>query len=171
MIFLLLNAGYETSANLTSSGVLALLNDPVQWMALLADPSLAARGVEELLRFESPLQMSTPRFAAEDIVLEGQTIAAGDMVFVGLGEANRDVSHFPDPDRLDLRRENASQHMAFGHGVHFCLGAPLARLEGEIAVAAFVRHFPEARYDESMGPPVWEPGFVVRGLSALHLVL
>jgi cytochrome P450 len=171
MTFLLLNAGYETSANLISSGVLALLSNPPQWSAYRADQSLPARAVEELLRFESPLQMSTPRFASEDVVLDGETIPAGDMIFVGLGEANRDAAQFPDPDRLDVRRENSGQHMAFGHGVHFCIGAPLARLEGEIAIAAFARHFPNARYDEAMGPPVWEPGFVVRGLCALHLVL
>jgi vitamin D3 1,25-hydroxylase len=171
MIFLLLNAGYETSASLISGGILSLLRNRPQWTAICADPSLAPRAVEELLRFESPLQMSTPRFATADVELAGQTIAAGEMIFAALGAANRDAGLFPQPDRLDITRENAGQHIAFGHGVHFCLGAPLARIEGEIAIAAFAQRFPTARCDDSAGEPLWDPGFVLRGLSALHLLL
>ncbi len=171
MMFLLLNAGYETSASLIASGVLTLLQNPAQWQSIGVEQSLAARAVEELLRFESPLQMSTPRYAAEHVVLDAETIGAGEMVFVGLGEANRDAAQFAEPDTLDVRRENAGQHVAFGHGIHFCVGAPLARLEGEIAIGTLARHYPQARYDDTMGPPAWEPGFVMRSLSALPVVL
>ena len=171
MTFLLLNAGFETSANLVAAGVLSLLERRPQWEAVCADPAVAALAVEELLRFESPLQMSTPRYALEDVILDGQTIGAGEMIFAALGAANRDAAQFTDPDRLDITRENACRHVAFGHGAHFCLGAPLARLEAEIAISSFARAFPEARYDNAMGPPLWDRGFVLRGLAALHLVL
>jgi cytochrome P450 len=171
MIFLLLNAGYETSASLIGSGVLALLRHPAQWSALCADPSLAGRAVEELLRFESPLQMTTPRFASEDITVAGCEIKRGDLVFVALCAANRDVARFEDPDALDVTRRNANQHLSFGCGVHYCIGAHLAQIEVEVGIAAFAAAFPQARYDESKGPPGWDRGFVVRGLSELRLTL
>jgi cytochrome P450 len=171
MAFLLLNAGYETSANLIASGILALLRDPSQWSPICQNPSLTTRGLEELLRIESPLQMTTPRFSTVDISIAGERISAGDMVFVALGAANRGASQFSEPDKLDIFRENASQHLSFGYGPHYCVGAHLARLECEIAIGRFAQNFPNARYDETKGTPVWNRGFVMRGLSKLHLLL
>jgi cytochrome P450 len=171
MTFLLLNAGFETSTALIASGVLALLEQPSQWTELGSDPSLVPSCVTELLRYVSPLEMSTPRFAAEDVTLAGRRLRRGDMVLVALGAANRDALRFPEPDAFGLRRENACQHLAFGFGAHYCLGAHLAQLVAEIAIAAFASAFPHARYDESQGSPSWDRGFVVRALSELRLLL
>jgi cytochrome P450 len=171
MTFLLLNAGYETSANLIASGILTLLRDRSQWSEICQNPSLATRSLEELLRIESPLQMTSPRFSTVDIAIAGERIRAGDMLFVALGAANRDASEFFEPDKLDIFRKNASQHLSFGYGPHYCIGAHLARLECEIAIGRFSQNFPNARYDEAKGSPVWDRGFVMRGLSALHLLL
>ena len=170
MAFLLLNAGYETSANFIGNGVFALLRTGrAQWSALCSDPSLVAGAVEELLRFESPLEMATPRFAASAIELAGIRIAKGDMVFAVLAAANRDAAQFFDPDTLDIARPNGPRHLAFGHGIHFCLGAQLARLQGQIALRALTRRLPTLTLDGEKEPPVWQLGLIMRGVSHLHL--
>ena len=169
MAFLLLVAGHETTVNLISSGVLALLDHPEQMERLKDDPSLVKPAVEELLRYTSPVEMATERYAREDVEIEGTTIPRGELVLAVLGSANRDERHFEDPDALDLSRD-PNRHVAFGRGgVHHCLGAPLARMEGQIAVSAFLRRFPGAR--RAPEPLRWRRGLFLRGLEGLPLVL
>ncbi|MDQ3498963.1 MAG: cytochrome P450, partial [Actinomycetota bacterium] len=145
MAFLLLVAGHETTVNLIASGTLALLEHPEQTEKLRRDPSLVKPAVEELLRYTSPVEMATERYAREDEEIGGTTIPRGGLVLAVLGSANRDERHFEDPDALDLARD-PNRHLAFGRGgVHHCLGAPLARMEGQIALNALLRRFPGAR--------------------------
>ncbi len=161
---LLLTAGHETTVNLIGNGTLALLRNPAAREALAADPSLLPNAVEELLRYDSPVQM-TMRFALEDGDLGGHPVSRGDLVLLLLGAANRDPSVFADPDRLDPARANAHGHVSFGAGIHYCLGAPLARLEGEIALGALLRRFPGlALATEQLA---WRANPVLRGLQAL----
>jgi cytochrome P450 len=141
MAVLLLVAGHETTANLISAGIRRLLTEPGLAERLLADP---APVVEELLRLDSPVMLATTRFAAEDIEVGGVTIPAGELVALSVGSANRDAEKFERSDQFDLERSSRG-HIAFGHGLHHCLGAPLARLEGEVALTAFARQFPQAR--------------------------
>src|SRR5438067_3076590 len=143
MCTLLLIAGHETTVNLIGNGTLALLEHPGQLERLRADPSLIGSAIEELLRFDSPVQL-TGRIAAEQIQIDGQTISAGAWVLPLLGAANRDPAQFAEPDVLDLGR-NPNSHVAFGRGIHFCLGAPLARLEAEVAIGMLVRKFKNLR--------------------------
>ena len=169
MAFLLLVAGHETTVNLIASGTLALLQHPEQTETLMRDPSLAKPAVEELLRYTSPVEMATERYTREDIELAGRRIPRGELVLAVLGSANRDERHFEDPDALDLARD-PNRHLAFGRGgVHHCLGAPLARMEGQIALNAFLRRFPDAR----LAPETlrWRRGLFLRGLERLPLVL
>jgi cytochrome P450 len=161
---LLLNAGHETTTNLIGNGTLALLRHPEQWQRLVAEPALITGAVEELLRYDSPVQFSSRR-AHEDIALGKHTIGAGQIVLVVLGAANRDPAMFPDPDRLDVTRAEAAHHVAFGMGPHYCLGAPLARLEGQVAFEALVRRYPGLRLEG--GPPVYRENFNLRGLKRL----
>jgi len=142
--FLLIVAGHDTTVNLVGNGARHLLADPRGWHALAADPRLAPRAVEELLRFAGPLRTATHRFTTEPVPVGEVTIPAGEVVLVGLASANRDAARFAEPDALDLTRD-ASGHVAFGHGVHHCLGAPLARLEAELAFTELPRRFPRAR--------------------------
>ncbi len=167
MGFLLLTAGHETSANLIANGVLSLLRTPSTWRQLSMDPSIAGATIEEVLRFESPLEFSTLRYAAEDIVIEGQTICRGDLVFVGLGAANRDPFVFSKPNVFDIDRNNNARHVSFGQGVHACPGAHLARLEGEVALSALARHFPSLELATVPETLQWIPGLVMRGLASL----
>jgi cytochrome P450 len=166
MIFLLLVAGHETTVNLIGNGVLALLRNPAQWERLRGDPSLGKTAVEELLRYESPLATATERFAREDIPIGGVVIPRGEMVFAVLASANRDPRQFPDPDTLDVARE-PNRHLAFGLGIHYCLGAPLARLEGEIAVASLLRRAPGVRLAVPAERLRWRRGLVLRGLESV----
>ena len=171
MTFLLLVAGHETTVNLISGGMLALLEHPEQAEALRCDPSLVKPAVEELLRYTSPVEMATERYAREDVEIEGTTIPRGEMVLAVLGSANRDERHFEDPDVLDLARD-PNRHLAFGRGgVHHCLGAPLARMEGQIAISAFLRRFPKARLAVAPETLRWRRGLFLRGLQRLPLVL
>jgi cytochrome P450 len=158
--------------NLIASGTLALLERPEQADALRDDPSLAKPAVEELLRYTSPVEMATERYPREDVEIEGTTIPRGELVLAVLGSANRDERHFEDPDVLNLARD-PNRHLAFGRGgVHHCLGAPLARMEGQIAISAFVRHFPEARLTVAPESSLrWRRGVFLRGLQRLPLVL
>lgn len=141
---LLLVAGHETTVNLIGNGILALLRQPEQRQLLVERPELLANAVEELLRYDSPVQM-TARIALEEAELGGHTIKPAQQVVTLLGAANRDPRQFDDPDQLDLARKNASTHLAFAHGIHYCLGAPLARLEGQIAISTLLRRLPQMR--------------------------
>jgi cytochrome P450 len=163
---LLAVAGQESTLNLIASGMLALLENPDQLRLLRERPELGPSAVEELLRYTSPQQRS-PWFATEDITIGGVTIPGGGLVSAGLASANRDPARFHDPERLDItRREN--HHLAFGHGIHFCLGAPLARQEAQIAISTLLRRFPDIALACAPADVRWRPfdGFF-RGLVAL----
>ena len=139
----LLVAGHETTLSLIGNGLLTLLQNPEQLEQLRQDPSLMPGAIEEMLRFESPVARQ-PRFIKQDVTLGGQALRQGQMAFQFVNAANRDEAYFADPDRFDLRRAN-NKHMAFGQGVHFCIGAPLARIEGPLAIAAVLRRMPNLR--------------------------
>jgi len=170
MVFLLLIAGHETTVNLIGSGTLALLQYPDQLARLRDDPALIRPAVEELLRYTSPVETATERFAREDVTVAGVTIPQGSLVFAVIASANRDERQFPDPDRLDLTRE-PNRHLAFGLGIHFCLGAALARLEGQIAIQALLRRAPGLRLAVPAESLRWRRGLVLRGLEALPVTL
>ena len=171
MAFLLLVAGHETTVNLIASGTLALLEHPEQMKRLVREPPLAKPAVEELLRYTSPVEMATERYAREDVEIEGTTIPRGERVLAVLGSANRDERQFEAPDVLDLARV-PNRHLAFGRGgVHHCLGAPLARMEGQIAVNALLRRFPQARLAVASESLRWRRGLFLRGVERLPLVL
>ncbi|TDV37793.1 cytochrome P450 family protein [Actinophytocola oryzae] len=162
----LLVAGHETTTNLIANGTLALLTNPDQLAALRKSPELLPSAIEEMLRFTSPVDRSTPRAATEEIVLDGVVIPAGSVVMAVIGSANRDEVQFADGDEFDISRSGNS-HLSFGHGIHFCVGAGLARVEGEIAIRSLFDRFP----DLTLGCPEnelrWRPGLVLRGLTAL----
>jgi cytochrome P450 len=164
---LLLFGGHETTTNLLSTGLRALALHPEQRACLAADPDLIAPAVEELLRWDGPLKLMVRR-AREDRELRGCRIRAGDRVFLVMTAANRDPDVFPDPDRLDLSRvDNA--HIAFGHGSHFCLGAPLARVEARIALSTVLQRFPELSVETER--PEWQPSILGRSLLRLPVRL
>jgi len=142
----------------------SLLTNPDQLDLLRSEPSLLPSAIEELLRFNGPVQ-ATGRVAKEDIEIGGTTVKQGQIAFALLGSANHDASKFPEPERLDLRR-NPTDHMAFGDGIHFCLGAPLARAEAQIAFEEILRRFPKI---ELAGEPAWGGTFIIRGAKKLPL--
>jgi len=160
---LLLIAGHETTVNLIGNGVLALLRNPGELERLRATPGLITNAVEELLRYDGPVQR-TARVASAPATIGGRTIAKGEMVMPFIGAADRDPSQFPDPDRLDLARAD-NRHIAFGWGIHFCLGAPLARVEGQIAIDALVRRLP--RLELMTDAPEYRQSLTLRGLKTL----
>ena len=160
---LLLVAGHETTVNLIGNGTLALLRHPDQWQRLRDEPGLIASAVEELLRYDSPVQL-TSRAALIDVTYKGQRFPRGTFVTFLLGAANHDPAVFADPTRLDVGRAN-NRHLAFGGGIHYCLGAPLARLEGEIALGTLARRLPTLAL--AGGPPVYRDNVALRGLEAL----
>jgi hypothetical protein len=166
-LVLLLIAGHETTTNLIGNGTLALLRHPDELARFRADPGMAKSAVEELLRYDSPVHL-TGRVVTEDVVVGGTAIPAGDRLTVLLAAANRDPAQFADPDRLDLTREE-NRHLAFSSGPHFCLGAALARLEGQVALSALVTRFPDLRLagDELE----WNPTVTLRGVRALPVEL
>ncbi|HET6860522.1 MAG TPA: cytochrome P450 [Streptomyces sp.] len=166
MAFLLLIAGHETTVNLISNGVRALLSHPDQLAALRADPGLIDGAVEEMLRYDGPVENATFRFAREPVEIGGTVIAAGDPVLVALASGDRDPDRFPDADRFDITRDTQG-HLAFGHGLHFCLGAPLARMEGRIAVSTLLERCPDLALDADGGPLEWLPGMLMRGVRRL----
>ncbi len=169
MIFLLLVAGHETTVNLIGNGMLALLEHPDQLEKLRNDPTLIKSAVEELLRYASPVESATERFTREELTIAGVTIPRGEMVFGVIASANRDEQQFPNPDFLDITRE-PNKHLSFGIGTHFCLGAPLARLEAQIAIATLLRRVPKLRLGVAPERLRWRPGLVLRGLKALPVV-
>ena len=166
MIFLLLIAGHETTVNLIGNGVLALLEHLDQMEKLRKNPSLIRSAVEELLRFHSPVETATERYAREDVKVGGTTIPRGAVVLAALASANRDERQFPNPDALDVARE-PNRHLAFGLGIHFCLGAPLARMEGQIAIRTLLDRAPRLRLAVAPDALRWRRGLVLRGLEAL----
>lgn len=170
MVFILLIAGHETTVNLIGSGMLALLEHPDQMDRLRRNPELIKNAIEELLRYVSPVETATERYAREDVTLHGVTIPKGDMVLAVIASANRDEQHFPDADRLDITRES-TKPLAFGQGVHYCVGAPLARLEGRIAIGALVERWPELRLAAAPSTLRWRSGLTVRGLESLPVAL
>jgi len=155
--------GQETTTNLIGNGVLSLLRHPDQLAKLKSDLSLIPSAVEELLRYESPIQ-HTGRLAPADVELGGRQILRRQAVIAVMGAANRDPERFPDPDRLDITRQD-NRHVAFGHAAHFCFGAPLARIEGQIAFEAIVRGMADLALEP--GPLVWRTNLGLRGLKAL----
>jgi cytochrome P450 len=170
MIFLLLIAGHETTVNLIGNGTLALLEHPDQMEKLRNDPQLIKSAVEELLRHSGPLETATERYTREDVTVANVTIPQGATVYAVLASANRDERHFANPDTLDIARE-PNRHLAFGLGIHYCLGAPLARLEGQIAFDTLLRRVSALRL--AVSPPAlrWRRGLVLRGLEALPVKL
>lgn len=165
MAFLLLAAGHETTVGLISNTVLALLRHPDQLALLRSDLSLTGDAVEETLRYDSPVENSTYRFATETMDFCGARFEEGDPVLVSFASAGRDGERFEDADRFDITR-TARRHLSFGHGIHFCLGAPLARLEAGVAVRALLERCPDLRLDTSE-PLVYVPGMLVRGVRRL----
>jgi cytochrome P450 len=164
---LLLVAGHETTTNLIGNGTLALLREPDEWRRLCADPSLLPSAIEELLRFDGPVQ-ATVRVLLEDVEIDGHVLPKGGLALVNIGSANRDPEVFPEPDRLDVGRD-PNPHLAFGFGTHFCMGAPLARLEAEVAFQALTKRFPDLAL---LGDdPQYRPNPVLRGLERLELSL
>jgi hypothetical protein len=162
---LILSAGHETTTNLLGNAVVALLRNPRERRRLQDDPSLIGSAVEEFLRYDSPVQL-TDRVATEDCEIVGQTVRKGVLVGLVLASANRDPERFADPDRLDLARQD-NHHVAFGHGVHFCLGAALARTEAQIAISTLLRRFPD--FDGEKDPRGWKRSIVLRGPTSLRL--
>jgi hypothetical protein len=160
---LLLVAGHETTVNLIGNGTLALLRHPAELRRLREDPGLIASAVEELLRYDGPVQR-TARIPSDDVVIGGRTIPKGEMVMPFIGAADRDPAQFSEPDRLDLGRTD-NRHIAFGLGIHYCLGAPLARVEGQIAINALLRRLPKLALATER--PDYRQSLTLRGLSSL----
>jgi len=166
MVFLLLVAGHETTVNLIGNGTLALLRHPLQWERLRAEPALIPSAIEELLRYAGPLMTATERWTREDLPIAGVTVPRGELVYAVLASANRDERRFLDPESLDIARQ-PNKHLAFGLGSHYCLGAPLARLEGQIAILALISRFPNLSLTVPVEALGWRRGFVLRGLEKL----
>jgi cytochrome P450 len=168
MAVLLLVAGNETTTNLIGNGLIALLRHPEQAAALRENPSLAASAIEELLRFDSPVQMTT-RFSLEDAdICDGRVVKGGKPVFLLLGSGNRDSEAFERPDELDVTRTD-NRHLSFSNGIHYCLGAPLARAEGQIALPALVSRFPDMHLARERFE--WSDNIVLRGVRSLPVTL
>jgi cytochrome P450 PksS len=169
MIFLLLAAGHETTVNLLGNGMYTLLTHPEQLALLRANSDLTANAVEEILRYESPVENSLSRWASEDVEGDGWRVAKGEAVLAVLLSANRDEAIFTNPDTFDITRENAAKHIAFGQGIHYCLGAPLARLEGQVAFPLLLEAFPNMAV--ATDEVTWNDNLLFRGLTALPLHL
>jgi len=170
MVAILLIAGHETTVNLIGNGMLALLQHPQQRERLRAEPAQIKTAVEELLRYTSPVDMATERYAREDVEVAGALIPRGALVLGVIGSANRDERQFPHPDTLDIARD-PNRHLAFGQGVHYCVGAPLARMEGQIAISTLLRRCPDLRLAHAPERLRWRRSLVLRGLESLPLVV
>jgi len=169
-VYLLVMAGFDTTVNLIASGTLALLAHPAELARLRADPSLLPAAVEELLRYASPVNHANDRFTTEDVPVGGVVIPAGEWVIPAIASADRDPARFPGPDRLDLSRDT-SGHLAFGHGIHHCLGAPLARMEAEVALGALLARYPGLSLAVPPGELRWRPVSLMNGLESLPVRL
>lgn len=166
MVVLLIVAGHETTVGLITNAVLALLSNPDELAELRTDPTLIPSAVEELLRYDSPVERTIARWATADAVLGGETIRRGELVIAVVGSANRDDAQFPGAQELDVRRD-ANRHLGFGRGPHYCLGAPLARLETEIALETLLRRLPNLRLDIAEDDLYWRPIPLFRSLASL----
>jgi cytochrome P450 len=170
MVFVMLVAGHETTVNLIGNGIYLLLTHPDQLRRVREDASLLPSAVEEFLRYESPVKTSTWRVATEPVEYAGVEIAAGEPVLISLMSSNRDAKVFTDADRFEVARREAG-HIAFGYGIHFCLGAALARLEGRIAIGAMLERYPDLRLAVPVEELSWRPGLLIRGLEHLPVRL
>ncbi|MDY7088700.1 MAG: cytochrome P450 [Actinomycetota bacterium] len=166
MVFLLLLAGHETTVNLIGNGAYLLLSRPERWERLCAEPALIPTAIEEFLRYESPVETATYRITTEEVEIGGRTLPARSPVLIGLLSANHDGDRFDNADDVALDRAH-NPHLAFGHGIHYCLGAPLARLEAQIAFTALTRRYPGLRLAVDPSELVWRPGLLLRGLFTL----
>jgi cytochrome P450 len=169
MVALLLVTGHETTVNLIGNGLLALLLHPEQVTLALASERAMATAVEELLRYDGPVETSTTRWVAQDVVFRGQQMRRGDVMRVVLTSANRDETQFVSPHQLDVQRTD-NRHLAFGLGIHYCLGAPLARLEGKIAFETLFGRLPNLRLKGTAAQLAWRSGVLFRGLKSLPVV-
>ncbi|EHQ61657.1 cytochrome P450 [Paenibacillus dendritiformis C454] len=167
-ILLLIIAGHETTVNLIGNGIFTLLTHPDELETLRNTPSLMDSAIEELLRFMGPVEFATNRWIGEDHEWNGKLISKGDMVLVALASANRDPEYFKQPDRLNLSRER-NHHIAFGLGIHHCLGAPLARLEGRIAISTLLRRRSGMKLAVPIEQLEWQPTYLMRGFASLPL--
>ncbi|MGB7998633.1 MAG: cytochrome P450 [Anaerobacillus sp.] len=170
MVFLLIIAGHETTVNLIGNGMFALFENPDQLQLLQNDFTLTERAIEEALRYYSPVDFSTARWAEETFDFRGIQISKGDMVLASLSSANRDEEKFTNADQFDITRK-PNPHLAFGYGIHFCLGAPLARLEGKIAYEKLLTAFPSIQLAGSPSEVKWRNMFLLRGLEGLKVKL
>ena len=171
-IFQLIVAGHDTTSSLIGNSVVALLRNPEQLASLRTNADLWPAAIEELMRFDAPVPHATFRYAAEQFALGGLTIPAGGQVIICLASANRDPAKYSEPDQLDLGRDE-ERHLAFGHGIHFCLGAALARMEGQIALSSLFARFPDMKLAVAEVELHWAhgDGLVLRGLTELPIVL
>jgi cytochrome P450 len=169
MIAFLIVAGYETTMSLIACGALALIQHPRQRELLQQNPGLAESAIEELLRYTSAVDFASFRLAREDVTIRSVTIPRGAVTMAVIGSANHDETRFPNPETLDIARE-PNRHLAFGVGSHFCLGAPLARLEGQIALTTLFRRFPDLRLEKAAEALRWRRGLLFRGLEELPVV-
>ena len=170
MVALLLVTGHETTVNLIGNGALALMQNPVQLQLLMENMALMDTAVEELLRYDGPVETSTTRWVRRDCEFMGEQLQRGDIMRVSLASANRDTGHFDNPDELDISRQQ-NKHLAFGHGIHYCLGAPLARLEGKIALSTLFERFPTTKLAISPEQLKWRSGVLFRGLESFPVNL
>jgi cytochrome P450 len=170
MVFLLLVAGHETTVNLLGNGMLALLQNPKQKQQFREHPELAKTAIDELLRYDGPIGVSTMRWALEDMEIHGQQIPAGAMVVGSLLGANRDPAMFTNPNGLDLAR-NPNKHLAFGNGIHYCVGAPLARLEGAIAFPALLKRLPHLALAVDVDQLEWAQTILLHGMKSMPVTL
>ncbi|QWF82789.1 cytochrome P450 family protein [Amycolatopsis sp. CA-230715] len=170
MVFVLLVGGHETMVNLIGNGTLALLTNPAQLAALRDDPSLLPAAIEEFLRYEGPVNFATFRFTDEAVTIGGVTIPEGEFVVIALVSANRDATRFPDADTVDIGRSTAG-HLAFGHGVHYCVGAHLARAQAEVAFGQLIARFPSMRLAVDPSELTWRHSTLMRGLESLPVTL
>ncbi len=170
MVFLLLVAGHETTVNLIGNGMLTLLQHPDQLAKLRANPDLIKNAIEEMLRYEGPVGTSTMRWALEPVEMHGQLIQPGEMVLASLLGANRDPEVFPNPDVFDVAR-TPGKHIAFGNGIHYCVGAPLARLEGAVAFNTLLRRVPDLELAVNVDELEWNPTLLLHGMKAMPVTV